>query len=158
MTIDIKKFIAERVRPHLNQSCPGLTYSDCEETISEDLEAFVRNVRQDTLDTLVSILRKQPADDAEGKLLHLVASEMEKMADYAVWVKEADKFLKEAVGDTPVTSLSEAKAIAAAHPLQTRRFDLHNEAMRLVGERHAKGDLVDLVNWLLLRIEEKKLA
>lgn len=50
----------------------------------------------------------------------------------------------------------EAKAIMASHPMQTRRFDLHAEAMRLVGERHAKGDLVDLVNWLLHRIESAK--
>ncbi len=45
---------------------------------------------------------------------------------------------------------AERDAIQAAHPMRTKRFDLYDEAMRLVGERHAKGDLVDLVNWLLL--------
>lgn len=48
---------------------------------------------------------------------------------------------------------NEQTAIESAHPLTTGRHDLYNEAMRLVGERHGKGDLVDLVNWLLYRIE-----
>lgn len=41
--------------------------------------------------------------------------------------------------------------IAAAHPLETGRHDLYQEAMRLVGARHEKGDLVDLTTCLLLR-------
>lgn len=48
----------------------------------------------------------------------------------------------------------EREAIAAAHPLKTGRHDLYETALRLVGERHEKGDLVELVTWLLLRIEE----
>lgn len=44
---------------------------------------------------------------------------------------------------------SEQVAIKAAHPMRTGRHELYTEAMRLVGERHSKGDLVDLVNWLL---------
>lgn len=44
-----------------------------------------------------------------------------------------------------------AEAIQAAHPLETKRHDLYNEAMELVGARHEKGDLVDLVNYLLYR-------
>lgn len=47
----------------------------------------------------------------------------------------------------------EAAAIRAAHPLISGRHDLYMEAMRLVGARHSKGDLVDLVTWLLLRAE-----
>jgi hypothetical protein len=47
----------------------------------------------------------------------------------------------------------EAAAIRAAHPMISGRHDLHAEAMRLVGARHSKGDLVDLVTWLLLRAE-----
>jgi hypothetical protein len=43
----------------------------------------------------------------------------------------------------------EAQAIIAAHPLNTGRHDLYAEAMRLVGARHGKGELVELVNWLL---------
>lgn len=43
--------------------------------------------------------------------------------------------------------------INAAHPFETNRYDLYDRAQRLVTERHAKGDLVELVNWLLWRIE-----
>ena len=53
-----------------------------------------------------------------------------------------------------VDGLAESAAIAAAFPTRSGRHDLYAEAMRLVGERHDKGDLVDLVTWLLLRIEE----
>ncbi len=52
-------------------------------------------------------------------------------------------------GDTP---LPEDDAIRAAHPTRTGRHDLYAEAMRLVGARHSKGGLVELVNWLLYRL------
>jgi hypothetical protein len=48
---------------------------------------------------------------------------------------------------------AEAAAIKAAHPTRSGRHDLYQEAMRLVGERHEKAQLVELVTWLLLRIE-----
>jgi len=48
---------------------------------------------------------------------------------------------------------AEVKAIIAAHPMRTGKHDQYVEAMRLVGERHGKGELVELVNWLLCRIE-----
>ncbi len=60
---------------------------------------------------------------------------------------------REAIRQTERPAESEAAAIAAAHPLETGRHDLYTKAMRLVGERHAKGDLVELVNWLLYRLE-----
>lgn len=49
--------------------------------------------------------------------------------------------------------MTEEEEITGAHPLQTGRYDLYAEAQRLVGERHEKGDLVDLVNWLLVERE-----
>lgn len=49
--------------------------------------------------------------------------------------------------------LPEDAAINATHPIKTGRHDLYQEAMRLVGAKHSKGALVDLVNWLLHRIE-----
>lgn len=52
--------------------------------------------------------------------------------------------------DTPIPEDAE---IYAAHPLETGRHDLYNEAMRLVGAKHTKGALVELVNWLLLRLD-----
>ena len=54
--------------------------------------------------------------------------------------------------------LPEDDAISAAHPLRSGRHDLYAEAMRLVGARHSKAGLVDLVTWLLLRtaVAEKR--
>ena len=49
--------------------------------------------------------------------------------------------------------LPEDAAIDAAHPLRSNRHDLYQEAMRLVGAKHSKSALVDLVNWLLLRTD-----
>lgn len=50
--------------------------------------------------------------------------------------------------------LPEDERIKAAHPTRTGRHDLYAEAMRLVGARHSKGGLVELVNWLLARIDD----
>lgn len=52
--------------------------------------------------------------------------------------------------------MSEAEQIKAAHPTRTGRHDIYAEAMRLVGERHLKADLVELVNWLLLERETRR--
>lgn len=40
-------------------------------------------------------------------------------------------------------------AIDEAHPLKTKRHDRYQVARELVSARHAKGDLIDLVNYLL---------
>ncbi len=42
-----------------------------------------------------------------------------------------------------------SEAIAASHPLKTGRHDLYRQAMMLVGNRHSKYALVDLVNHFL---------
>ena len=52
--------------------------------------------------------------------------------------------------------LPEDDEIAAAHPVLSGRDDLYIEAMRLVGARHSKSGLVDLVTWLLLCAEKGK--
>lgn len=49
--------------------------------------------------------------------------------------------------------IPEDAAIDAAHPLATGRHDIYAEAMRIVGAKHSKGALVDVVNWLLLTID-----
>lgn len=54
-------------------------------------------------------------------------------------------------GDRP---LPEDESIKATHPIRSGRYDLHRTAMRLVGARHSKHALVELVNWLLHRIEQ----
>lgn len=50
--------------------------------------------------------------------------------------------------------LPEDEVIRDAHPLRTGRHDLYMEALRMVGARHSKGGLVDLVTWLLHRDAE----
>lgn len=39
--------------------------------------------------------------------------------------------------------------IAAAHPMETGDHDTYGRAMEMVGNRHSKAALVELVNWLL---------
>ena len=43
-------------------------------------------------------------------------------------------------------------AIRAAHPTRAGTFDQYATAMRMVGHRHSKGELVSLVTWLLARV------
>jgi hypothetical protein len=52
--------------------------------------------------------------------------------------------------------IPEDEEIQKAHPLRTGKHKLYEEAMRLVGAKHSKYALVDLVNWLLYRLEEQK--
>lgn len=52
--------------------------------------------------------------------------------------------------------LPEDEAIKAAHPLRSGRHDLYGEAMRLVGAKHSKAALVELVNWLLVCCQGRK--
>lgn len=59
----------------------------------------------------------------------------------------------------PDDPLPEDKQIAATHPLMTGNFSFHDEAQRLVSAKHSKFALVDLVRWLLTKIDnlEKQL-
>ena len=43
------------------------------------------------------------------------------------------------------------EAINQAHPLETGDHSTYGEALELVGNRHSKGSLVDLVNYLLVK-------
>lgn len=53
-------------------------------------------------------------------------------------------------GDKPIP---EDAAIKAAHPIRTKRHDLYEEAQRMVGAKRGKFALVELVNWLLHRVD-----
>lgn len=59
---------------------------------------------------------------------------------------EAQEQFGPAWGDKP---LPEDAEIDKAHPISSGRHDLYMEAMRLVGARHSKAGLVNLVTWLL---------
>lgn len=83
------------------------------------------------------------------------------LSDYEwLWLVSAFHFAKErgreealawSDSDQPIP---EDDAIKAAHPLKTGRHDLYQEAMRMVGAKRSKGALVDLVVWLLVRVEQ----
>lgn len=45
--------------------------------------------------------------------------------------------------------------IDRAHPMFSRDHQRYHRALEMVSNRHSKYALVDLVNWLLTRIEEK---
>jgi hypothetical protein len=47
-------------------------------------------------------------------------------------------------------------AIREAHPVRSGSHDEYGVAMQMVGHRHSKGELVALVNWLLVRLRECK--
>ena len=53
--------------------------------------------------------------------------------------------------DTPDEWIDAIKAAHPAHGSETH--DTYGIAMRMVGNRHSKGQLVALVNWLLVRIQ-----
>lgn len=52
--------------------------------------------------------------------------------------------------------LPEDNEIEGTHPLTSGRYDLHDEAVRLVSAKHTKFALVALVRWLLTRVEALK--
>jgi hypothetical protein len=56
-------------------------------------------------------------------------------------------------GDAPIP---EDAAIKAAFPTRSGRHDLYSEAMRMVGAKHSKAALVELVNWLLHELEKAR--
>jgi hypothetical protein len=48
-----------------------------------------------------------------------------------------------------------SEAIHAAHPTRSESHDEWGQAMEMVGHRHSKGELVALVNWLLLQVKRR---
>lgn len=81
-----------------------------------------------------------------------------------MWVRPKEMFLTPVETGPRFTRLTEGFAdddriihedafIEAAHPTVTKEHTLYVEAMRLVGAKHSKYALVDLVNWLLFRIK-----
>jgi hypothetical protein len=49
-------------------------------------------------------------------------------------------------------------AIKAAHPARSGAHDEYATAMKMVGHRHSKGELVALVTWLLARLKAEEQA
>lgn len=92
--------------------------------------------------------------EAEGDALRTRIVRLEAEVDRLesavdLFTKATEKFWEDA-------DLPEEAEIAASHPTRTGRHDLYAEAMRLVGAKRSKGELVKLVNWLLHRAEGAK--
>lgn len=47
------------------------------------------------------------------------------------------------------------EAIKEAHPTRSDSHEEYATAMRMVGHRHSKHELVSLVNWLLVRLKDE---
>lgn len=48
-----------------------------------------------------------------------------------------------------------SKEIEEAHPVVSGSHDTYLKAMKMVENRHSKAALVDLVNWLLVKLERQ---
>ncbi len=55
--------------------------------------------------------------------------------------------------DRPIPQDAE---IAAAHPTETKRHGIYANAHAMVSAKHSKGALVDMVNWLLCKVDDLK--
>jgi hypothetical protein len=82
----------------------------------------------------------QYANQCAGVLYQEILNLVKKETEARSWAEE----------DLP---LPEDEQIEAAHPLITGRGDLYVEAERMVHAKRSKYALVDLVNWLLARID-----
>lgn len=69
-----------------------------------------------------------------------------RLEELTTWRSESDE------------ALPEDAAIDAAHPMVTGVHDYYPVALRLVGARRSKYGLVNLVNWLLTRIDAAESA
>lgn len=85
-----------------------------------------------------------------GTIIYAEVYRDERIGDFA---KEAGIGLRHVpLNEWADMPLPEDKDIEAAFPTRSGRHELWAEAMRLVGAKRSKGELVKLVNWLLNRI------
>jgi hypothetical protein len=102
----------------------------------------------------------------EAGLLEMLGRPFDKMVPVRESVEGIFKAMLAAAPPTPTPTptptpewsdsdlpLPEDREIEATHPLVTGRFDLDQEAMRLVSAKHSKFALVALVRWLLTKAE-----
>jgi hypothetical protein len=102
--MDIKEWVKKKVRPHLTKECDGLVFpDDCIDTIENDLEGLVKAVKDNTLKSLVAFIRSQAPELEHGDERWGVAKDVED-GSFEKWEKEANAFLKEAVGEPPKTA------------------------------------------------------
>jgi len=91
----------------------------------KNYEAFFRAFRPETV---LSLLSRLSAAEAEIARRDAVSK--------ASWGDQKDEH---------------TDAIHAAHPTRTKDFETYDTALAMIGTRHGKYELVNLVNWLLVR-------
>ncbi len=101
MTIDIKKWSERRVRPHFDKNCDGITTDDCVETITEDIRVLVNQVRVDTIKEIIAGIRSNAPELEHGDPVHGLADDLEKLAEFKEWEKDAKEFLRQISGEPP---------------------------------------------------------
>lgn len=105
----------------------------------------------DRLDSIAGNLALAPDDsealmDAAAALRSAEARNRELEAE----IERRERVAREAWGDQEDEHTA---AIQAAHPVNSRAFEVFDKALAMVGKRHGKYELVGLVCWLLLRAE-----
>lgn len=75
----------------------------------------------------------------QAKLFATLDAEKAKLKELLTWEDVKDEW---------------TEAIDAAFPTRSGSHDEWGVAMKMVGHRHSKGELVSLVNWLLVRLRD----
>jgi hypothetical protein len=106
------------------------------------------------IDRLTSELAEARAErtSAAGEVTRLLATNAQINADRDMVrseLAEARAELEQALNWEDIEDAWTA-AITAAHPTRSGSHGEYRTAMKMVGHRHSKGELVSLVNWLLL--------
>lgn len=119
---------------------------------------------QETIGAMAAKLADAKASDAESLRLYRSASERAEAGDamvreLAAKLAAAERELDEALHWEDVAD-EWSERIKDCHPTVNGSHRTYSVAMKMVGHRHSKGQLVALVNWSLLRAEaaEKRAA
>lgn len=73
---------------------------------------------------------------------------------WRAWSEEVESELKQA-RDWEDVDDEWTEAIDAAFPTRSGSHDEYATARKMIGHRHSKGQLVALVNWLLVRLKSR---
>jgi len=66
----------------------------------------------------------------------------------------AERYRQSQTGKQVDKCIAEDEEIKLAHPIRSGRHDLYAKAQELVSAKHSKFALIELVTWLLLRLDK----
>lgn len=118
----------------------------------EKIETLPPSEFQTALVTLVSDV----SHEMQGTLMDYDKYEWrtpEQCSDLVAEVKRLREELRQA-RDWEDVKDEWSKEIRSAHPARSDSHEEYGVAMQMVGHRHSKGELVALVNWLLVRLRD----